>query len=212
VEDEDEGQDQSKKKKKKKKKKSNKKTEVSANGTTATTTPASPAKATPPASSAKTTPSASPAKTPTKASPLKPPQPRSSLDTMASTNFSQASLPLPAETKAQSARSYLQSENLNSEKTKVKSRPAFSTMFKSSDKEKDGKKDDEKDGKEKKGLLSRVKKIHLGKKASELMSRLVGAAEGKSNGKKPMKWEQFLTVGFSIPLSLVRSFIDLFLV
>ncbi|KIJ49573.1 hypothetical protein M422DRAFT_246653 [Sphaerobolus stellatus SS14] len=168
VEDED-GQD--KKKKKKKKKKSSKRT---AEGQTSA--PASPAQTKPPAKP-------SPQQTALK----------NSLDPCRANNFSQVSLPLPQEAKAQSAHSYLHSEKLATEKGKIKTRPNFPTIFKS---EKDKNTKDTEDGKDgKKGFLGRaMKKIHLPKKASELMTRLVSAADGRSEGKKPMKWEQFLRV------------------
>lgn len=108
-------------------------------------------------------------------------------------NFSTTSLPLGRDTVAQSAHSYLQAENLTVEKKKVKTRPAFSAGFLKSNKDKKPDKI-EGDKEEKQGIFSRIKKIHLPKKASDLMSRLVGAAGGKTDGKKSMKWEEFLKV------------------
>ncbi|EPQ57181.1 hypothetical protein GLOTRDRAFT_39174 [Gloeophyllum trabeum ATCC 11539] len=109
--------------------------------------------------------------------------------------MSTASLPT-----AQSARSYLQSEGLDSSKTKIKSRPDHASSF----------------YKEKKGLLSRfgrrkkgedeedaepVKKgskhswfVRLGKKSKDLMHQLLGTAEDEKKGQAPMKWEHFLKV------------------
>ena len=112
-----------------------------------------------------------------------------------------ASLHLTRDTTAQSSRSYLQSENLNTERTKVKTRPAFAGSFFRSDN--DSRKVGEGE-KEKKGLLGRMKKpiFRLPKRAGDLMSRLISPADGKTHAKKTMKWEEFLKVLF-YPLQLV---------
>lgn len=111
--------------------------------------------------------------------------------------YSQVSLPSP-ET-AQSARSYLQAENLVSEKTKIKSRPAFASKFlKTAGEDKEKKKGKDKDDKEvgsKTGnIFDKIKKFNLSKKAGELMHRLIGSADGKTHAKKTMKWDDFVKV------------------
>lgn len=106
-------------------------------------------------------------------------------------NFSRASLPLAHETNAQSARAYLQSENVTMEKTKVKTRPAFARTFFKADNEL---KKTKESGVEKKGLLDRVKKINLPKRIGDSMLRLISPTDGKAQAKKPMKWEEFLKV------------------
>lgn len=106
-------------------------------------------------------------------------------------NFSRTSLPLAPETNAQSARAYLQSENVTMEKTKVKTRPAFARTFFKADNEL---KKTKESGAEKKGLLDRVKKINLPKRIGDSMLRLISPTDGKAQAKKPMKWEEFLKV------------------
>ncbi|TFK44345.1 hypothetical protein BDQ12DRAFT_672818 [Crucibulum laeve] len=111
-------------------------------------------------------------------------------------NMSTASLSLPIEpTIAQSARSYLQSENLSSQKTKVKTRADHASIFSNTDKEK-----------EKKGLLSKFGMSRkdkdapakhswfsrLRKKPKDLMHQLLNTAEEKTGGRSEMKWEDFL--------------------
>ncbi|KAF8520493.1 hypothetical protein BU17DRAFT_89092 [Hysterangium stoloniferum] len=125
---------------------------------------------------------------------------------MSDANFSRTSLPLATESVAQSARSYLLAENLMTEKSKVKSRPGFASIFRSG-KDKEPKEDGTK---EKKGIFGRMKnKLDLGKKTTELMGRLIGPTNGKMHGNKPMKWEEFLKVmqamGFSYDPSTAGS-------
>jgi hypothetical protein len=107
-------------------------------------------------------------------------------------NFSRTSLPLAHEITAQSARAYMQSGNLTTEKTKVKTRPAFAgSFFKVADELKDPKEN----GTETTGLLNRMKKkINLPKRISDSMVRLISSADGKTHAKQPMKWEEFLKV------------------
>ncbi|KNZ80873.1 hypothetical protein J132_04097 [Termitomyces sp. J132] len=109
---------------------------------------------------------------------------------------STSSLPLPTETVAQSARSYL-AENFNTQKSKVKSRPSHATVFAASEK--------------KAGffsrILSRVKGepeekpqkgakhswfTKLSKKSKGLMHQLLNTAEDEMKGIAPMKWEHFV--------------------
>ncbi|KAG6831829.1 hypothetical protein H0H87_003748 [Tephrocybe sp. NHM501043] len=107
---------------------------------------------------------------------------------------STTSLPLPTET-AQSARSYIQAENLDAQKSKVKSRPSHATVF----------------GTPKKGLFSKfLNRVRgepeekpqkgakhswfskLSKKSKILMHQLLNTTEGELKGIAPMKWDNFL--------------------
>ncbi|KAG6920263.1 hypothetical protein DXG01_005032 [Tephrocybe rancida] len=109
---------------------------------------------------------------------------------------STTSLPLPSETVAQSARSYIQAEHLDAQKSKVKSRPSHATVFSAP---------------KKTGLFSkffsRVKGepeekpqkgakhswfTKLSKKSKGLMHQLLNTAEDEMKGIAPMKWENFL--------------------
>ncbi|GJJ06380.1 hypothetical protein Clacol_000571 [Clathrus columnatus] len=107
-------------------------------------------------------------------------------------SYSQVSLPLPE--LAQSARSYIQAENLNVERNKIKSRPSFaSKLFSPGGDNKFNTKDEEQTSK-KKTFLQNIKKINLPKKAGELMHRLIGSTSGKTHAKKTMKWDDFVKV------------------
>ena len=113
---------------------------------------------------------------------------------------STASLPLPSETVAQSARSYLQSENLASQKSKIKSRPNYATAFGEPENKKKvsmfskimgrGKAEEEEPKKgSRRNWFSR-----LTKKSKSLMHQLLNTAEDSTKGMTPMKWEDFLKV------------------
>jgi len=113
---------------------------------------------------------------------------------------STASLPLPSETVAQSARSYLQSENLATQKSKIKSRPNHATAFGEPENKKKvsmfskimgrGKAEEEEPKKgSKRNWFSR-----LGKKSKRLMHQLLNTSEDDTKGVTPMKWEDFLRV------------------
>lgn len=121
-------------------------------------------------------------------------------NTQASTLMGSTSyLPLTTETVAQSSRSYL-AEKINTQKSKVKSRPNHATVFATPEK--------------KSGffsrILSRVKGepeekpqkgakhswfTKLSKKSKALMHQLLNTAEDEKKGTAPMKWENFLRVG-----------------
>ena len=101
---------------------------------------------------------------------------------------STASLPLPSETVAQSARSYLQSENLATQKSKIKSRPNYATTFGEPEKKKKvsmfsrimgrGKAEEEEPKKAPRhNWFSR-----LGKKSKSLMHQLLNTAEDDTKG------------------------------
>ena len=113
---------------------------------------------------------------------------------------STTSLPLPSETVAQSARSYLQSENLAAQKSKIKSRPNYATTFSEPEKKKKvsmfskimgrGKAEEEEPKKgPRRNWFSR-----LGKKSKSLMHQLLNTSEDDTKGMAPMKWEDFLKV------------------
>ncbi|KAG6866749.1 hypothetical protein C0991_011408 [Blastosporella zonata] len=106
------------------------------------------------------------------------------------------SLLLPSETVAQSARSYIQTENLDAQKSKVKSRPSHATVF---------------SGAKKPGIFSKFfSRVRgepeekpqpganhswfskLSKKSKGLMHQLLNTAEDEMKGIVPMKWENFL--------------------
>ena len=185
---EDEGDAiQTKKKKKKKKKKTSKKPQE---------TPAS-SQPPPVLQSVPTSPSPSTSFKSAEGSPAKQPSSKSSIKNSmgaVDANFSRSSLPLPRETTAQSARAYIQSENLTTEKTKVKTRPAFAGSFLKSHKEP---KEPRESGTENRGLLNRMKpKIkNVPKRISDSLIQLIGSRGDK---KKPMKWEKFLKVGLPV--------------
>ncbi|KAF8578003.1 hypothetical protein K439DRAFT_1621649 [Ramaria rubella] len=194
VSDEDEDI-QSKKKKKKKKKKTKKPQETPAPPQAASGAQKFPPPGTPPS-----TPSKVPKEGSIKQS-SRQTSIHSSMDGLG-TNFSRTSLLSTHETAAQSGRAYMQSEKLTTEKTKVKTRPAFAASFfkprKSISKPTDG------HGERKIGFLG-----HMKKRTSNLLCELISPADGKSQGKKPMKWEKFLTVmrdmGFSYDPSTAGS-------
>ena len=106
------------------------------------------------------------------------------------------SLPFAQEATAQSARAYIRSGSLTTEKTKVKTRPAFAGGFFKLDKEAKKPKESES---EMRSFLDRMKRISLPKRIGDLMIRLISSADGKTHAKKPMKWEEFLKVSLVIP-------------
>ena len=184
VEDEDDAIQSKKKKKKKKKKKPSKKPQE---------TPAS-SQPPPVLQSIPASPSSSTPCTTTKESPAKQSSTQSSVKNpmnAVDANFSRTSL-LPRDITAQSARAYIQSENLTTEKAKVKTRPAFARSFFNPDKESKNPPKLEESGTEKRGLLDRMKpKIkNVPKGISDSLAQLFGSG-GK---KKSMKWATFLKV------------------
>ncbi|KZT29034.1 hypothetical protein NEOLEDRAFT_1154103 [Neolentinus lepideus HHB14362 ss-1] len=144
--------------------------------------------------------------------------------TPSTTNTSSTYLPsmstasLVTEQKAQSVRSYLQSEGLDTTKMKVKSRGHASDMApikakkkglfsgKFGRKEKAEGEDDEESIKKssKDSYFSR-----LSKKSTDLMHQLLRTKDDQKMGRAPMKWEQFLKVmremGFSYDPSTAGS-------
>ncbi|KAF8495845.1 hypothetical protein JB92DRAFT_2992064 [Gautieria morchelliformis] len=192
VEDEDNTAHQKKKKKKKKKKNVKKPQEVP-----------SPSQLPPVKQSESFSPSPSTPSRTAKQSPSKesPGQSIKSLVGAVDASFSRTSLPLAPETTAQSARAYIQSENLTTEKTKVKTRPAFAAGFFKPDKKAKECKDS---GTEKKGLLGRMKRtITLPKRLSNAAMQLFSS----DDKTQPMKWEKFLKarMGFSYDPSTAGS-------
>jgi hypothetical protein len=181
VEDEDEVSRIPKKKKKKKKKPKKKKPGPAEPQQAAETTPAPVVREASPAVTA-------PRKAPQKAVP-----------TSAPSTISTTSLPLGSvePTIAQSARSYLQSENLDSQRTKVKTRPGYATSFTEKP--------------EKKGVFSKLMGRNktqeedtkgpkhswfsrLTKRTTGYMHQLLNSPENDTKGIAPMKWEHFLKV------------------
>ncbi|KAF8070672.1 hypothetical protein FPV67DRAFT_1488307 [Lyophyllum atratum] len=137
------------------------------------------------------TPPASPA--PKKVAPKATPSVRTSIS-LASTT----SLPLPSETVAQSARSYIQTENLDAQKSKIKSRPNHATVFTEKPDAKKGffgrlmsrAKGESKEPPQKGAKHSWFSK--LSKKSKGLMHQLLNTADDEMKGSAPMKWENFL--------------------
>jgi hypothetical protein len=122
--------------------------------------------------------------------------------TMSTTSLGLASIET---TTAQSARSYLQSENLDAQKAKIKTRPDYATSFTEKP--------------EKKGLFSKIIGRNkpreedskgakhswfskLTKKTTGYMHQLLNTAESDTKGLAPMKWEQFLKVWSSARCSV----------
>jgi hypothetical protein len=176
VEDEDNTTPQ-KKKKKKKKKKNKKPQEIPS------PSQSPPVKQSESISPSPATPSRTAKQSPSKQSPGQ--SIKSSVGAV-DVNFSRTSLPLTPETTAQSARAYIQSENLTTEKTKVKTRPAFAAGFFKPDKKV---KEFKESGTEKKGLLGRMKQtITIPKRLSNAAMQLFSS----DDKTQPMKWEKFL--------------------
>lgn len=146
-----------------------------------------------------------PAPTPQKKTPAKPAPKAPSIKSVSSAATaplgSTTSLPLSAERAAQSARTYLKTEGLDSEKTKVKTRADHGTLFSVGEKTE-----------KKTGIFSRFTKdkskaevdeagkysflSRLSKKAKSAMHQLLNTAEDERRGLAPMKWDQFVKVCF----------------
>ncbi|KAF5380464.1 hypothetical protein D9615_004625 [Tricholomella constricta] len=191
---EDEDEVQAKKRKKKKPKKKKKPTaSVETQEAVAVDVPQSPAVSSspPPAAGAPTPPTSLPAL----ADKVAPP----SLKTSASYG-STASLPLFTETVAQSARSYIQAENLDAQKSKVKSRPSHATVFTDKPAKRGffsklmsrAKGDDTEAEPQKDAKHSWFSK--LSKRSNSLMHQLLNTAEDEMQGIAPMKWDNFVKV------------------
>jgi hypothetical protein len=128
------------------------------------------------------------------------------VDLMTHLELSSASLAYSVEpTAAQSARSYLQAERLDSVKAKVKSRPEatppaptpekkglFSKLTggKKSGSEKVKEKEKEKKEKEDHSWMANMKG-----KTKKYMHQLLRTSEDDTKGIKPLKWNQFVKVG-----------------
>ncbi|KAG5647031.1 hypothetical protein DXG03_001401 [Asterophora parasitica] len=112
---------------------------------------------------------------------------------------STASLPLFPENVAQSARSYLQAENLDTQKSKVKSRPNHATVFTEKPEAKKGffsklmsrAKGEDPDAKPQKGAKHSWF-LKLSRKTKVLMHQLLNTAENELKGIAPMKWDNFV--------------------
>jgi hypothetical protein len=208
VEDEDDVTPKSPKKKKKKPKKKKKTTPtteeplVSPVDSPASPRPISPpsVSASPPAPQASRVPAAQSSKKPAPNVPKSPTAPARA----PSFNASAVSLAAPIEqTTAQSSRSYLQSENIATQKTKVKSRPDHASLFPIAEKTKgffskfSGGKGESKptDGGEEKKGSKHSWFSKLGKKTKGYMHQLLNTSEDDTKGQKPMKWTDFLKVG-----------------
>jgi hypothetical protein len=124
--------------------------------------------------------------------------------------MSTASLPLGSiePTTAQSARSYLQSENLDAQRTKIKTRPDYATSFTEKPKKKGvfskfmgrNKPQEEKEAKgAKHSWFSK-----LTKKSTGYMHQLLNSPEDETKGIAPMKWEHFLKVSCLVESSFER--------
>jgi hypothetical protein len=118
------------------------------------------------------------------------------LQSLSNVNASTLTLPPIQQTTAQSARKYLQSEKLDSQKAKIKSRPDQATSS----------------APEKKGFFSRFTKekstmpesemkeakrswfVKLTKKATASMKQLLRTSDDETQGLASMKWEIFLKV------------------
>jgi hypothetical protein len=112
---------------------------------------------------------------------------------------STASLALPtAQTSAQSARSYLQSEKFGDQKTKIKSRPDHASLFSNPEKKGFFSKFAGKDKTPATEIGDKGTKhnwfTRLKKKTKGHMEQLLGTADNEMKGIKPMKWEHFLRV------------------
>ncbi|KIP10936.1 hypothetical protein PHLGIDRAFT_125248 [Phlebiopsis gigantea 11061_1 CR5-6] len=204
VSDEDETTTSAKKKKKKPKKKKKKPTAEASEEPLLT--PASPTFPHTPAPTVPTPPASPQKKAPTKPVTAKAP----SVQTVTSSTVygSTASLPLPTEQTAQSARTYLKSEGLDAEKSKIKTRADHATLFTIPEK--------------KKGLFSRWTKPksdkaevnqkgahslfnRLSKRATTWMHQLMNSAEDEKQGLASMKWDHFVKLMGEMGFTYVPS-------
>ncbi|ESK96615.1 hypothetical protein Moror_6835 [Moniliophthora roreri MCA 2997] len=216
-EEDEEGETKSKKKKKKKPKKKKKKAGGEAKDekdekdeSEDEETPA-PAPAPAPAASPPTSPTPAKgkgAKTPTSPTAAKP---RPSTTTQTSASASTFSLPI-SQTTAESARSYIKSENLDAPKNKVKSRPDHASLF-SNIKPKGvlarlgvGKEQEETphEKKEKRNFFASLRR-----KTRGYMHQILHTAEDETKGSAGMKWDTFVKVmedvGFDVDPSTAGS-------
>ncbi|KAF8829046.1 hypothetical protein HHX47_DHR3000898 [Lentinula edodes] len=113
----------------------------------------------------------------------------------------------PSETIAQSARSYLQSEQLDVLKTKTKSRSAQASLFSSTkglfDKfgvGQEKKKDTSADKKERRNWFA-----NLGKRTRTYMHQILNTADDETQGKAGMKWDIFVKVLTDVGFKYVPS-------
>lgn len=213
VSDEEEPTTSAKKKKKKPKKKKKKAAPSEATLVPEEALEQTPAPAPEPAPApapepAPATPAAAQKKAPAKQPPAKAPSVKSVSASVAYAS-STTSLPLPTEQTAQSARTYLKSEGLDAEKTKVKTRADHGNLFSIPEK--------------KKGLFSRFTRekaekpevdqeakfsmfSNLSKRAKTYMHQLLSTTEDEKRGLAPMKWDHFVKVR-TISLAY-RSFVN----
>ncbi|KAI0062875.1 hypothetical protein BV25DRAFT_1855093 [Artomyces pyxidatus] len=233
VEDEDAPTEAAKKKKKKPKKKKKKPTAATDPGRASPQPDAAPvalapsetlpapaqtqAPVTPATPSAKTKPT--PPKSPPPKSPPRKSPPLTSRSTLGSgstatlANMSTASLDITRQQTAQSAHSYLQSEHIKDQKTKIKSRPEHGNLQSITEKKgflsRFGKKKDNVSPEEKEREKQSMSKWfgNLTKKASEGMHQILHT-QGKQS-VKPMKWDHFVKImkemGFSYDPSTAGS-------
>ncbi|KAF9478819.1 hypothetical protein BDN70DRAFT_879530 [Pholiota conissans] len=126
----------------------------------------------------------------------KTPQASTTTPTTSSFMTSMTSLSLAETATAQSARSYLQEQQLNKTEKKVKSRPDHASLFSQSEVKKGGffsRVSDVVKGKDKETEMQQAKQSffsRLGKKTTGLMHQLLKPGEARTG----MKWEHFLKV------------------
>ena len=161
------------------------------------TLPPAPAPAQAPAPTVPTPPTSPRKKAPTK--PIAAKAPAVQNVTSSAVYGSTASLPLPTEQIAQSARTYLKSEGLDAEKSKVKTRADHATLFTIPEKRKGlfsrwTKPKSEKADVDQKGAHSLFSQ--LSKRATTWMHQLMNSAEDEKQGQASMRWDHFVKVGF----------------
>ena len=141
--------------------------------------------------------------------PVEPEQPTPSRPSAPSEQPWPSILSVSQEQHAQSAHSYMRSENLDTTaKTKVKSRPAFATILQSSDKKGKSKASEGGNGAEKDGKTDPGSNFvaRLSKKAKNSFNQLMGFSKEKTQGSKGMKWESFLRVCSTCLLTALSSY------
>ncbi|KAK7035444.1 hypothetical protein VNI00_011737 [Paramarasmius palmivorus] len=218
--DEEDEEDETKTKKKKKKKPKKKKKKAAGAGAakddegkdeSEDEAPTSPVPAPAPAPAPAATPaSPTPAKAKAK-TPASPAKPKPQTTSQASASASTFSLPI-SQTTAESARSYIKSENLDAPKTKVKSRPDHASVF-SNIKPKGvlarlgvGKEQEETphEKKEKRNFFASLRR-----KTRGYMHQILHTAEDETKGSAGMKWDTFVKVmedvGFDVDPSTAGS-------
>ena len=138
----------------------------------------------------------------TKTAAKRPPSKASSVRTISSTvHGSSTSIPLSIEQTAQSARTYLKTEGLDADRTKVKTRADHATLFNVPEKKKSifdrfTKEKAEKPDVDQAGKRSVLSQ--LSKRPKEWLKQLMSSSDDAKQGSRSMKWDHFVKVSLLI--------------